>query len=104
MHGGGTRGRQGLFLADKIANVDGHLRFLVWFSFLGCWHGGLVFELMLTFVTLLGSLSGILGSGASEVVVLKDVYNCCSNEIHCLYYLLQPVLIRLYDISEGPMM
>ncbi|PKY02328.1 Cyanovirin-N [Aspergillus campestris IBT 28561] len=28
MHGGGTRGRQGLFLADKIANVDGHLKFL----------------------------------------------------------------------------
>lgn len=34
MHGGGTRGRQGLFLADKISNVDGHLKFLVWFLFL----------------------------------------------------------------------
>ncbi|RAL16162.1 CVNH domain-containing protein [Aspergillus homomorphus CBS 101889] len=25
---GGSKGRQGIFLADKIANEDGHLRFL----------------------------------------------------------------------------
>lgn len=29
MKNGGSRGRQGIFLADKIENQDGHLRFLV---------------------------------------------------------------------------
>lgn len=29
MSNGGSRGRQGMFLADKIENQDGHLKFLV---------------------------------------------------------------------------